>query len=76
MSFLDSPLDGVSLPLFDFGQQQRFQITDVTLFSRIACSAMLPNCVATVGMRSDLQCDLMVASCNCAIWLLIAHLVR
>jgi hypothetical protein len=29
-----------------------------------------------VGMRSDLQCALMVASCNCAIWLLIAHLGR
>jgi hypothetical protein len=31
MSFPDAPLDGVAFPLFDLGQQQRFQISNVAL---------------------------------------------
>ena len=39
MGFADTPLDGVALPFLDHGRQQRLQISDVTFFSRMACSA-------------------------------------
>jgi hypothetical protein len=34
------------------------------VFSRMACSASVLNCAPIVGMRSALQCCLIVASCN------------
>jgi len=54
MSFANASLNGVSFPLFGLGQQQGFQISHRVFFSRIACSASLPNCEAIIGIPRKL----------------------
>jgi hypothetical protein len=77
MRFPDSAFDRVPFPLFRFGKQQYASKDPMWFFfSRMACSASVPNCEAIIGIRKVLQWALMVASCNYAIWLLIAPLPR